>query len=316
MNRLYQCHVCSCPSTAVASQAGSTLYSCKSCKHSFVSPFPSNHELTQYYSGFSWRRPSEQLTSGDIAQLKVRGKTILHYLLPPTCDYRTYTIFDYGCGVGLECLAFSLNGANVYGSDCDQEALSIARTISPSTRFFHQDNIPANILGQFDLVWSSHVIEHLASPYNLLKAAHSLLKPGGVICLLTPNAQSLEFFFRLDLISNYFLKPTLTYSLWSLANITRRSWVYLDPPRHLNIFSVDSLRILCEKDFKVVSIHSEYSPEALFNLKSSFNYSMVRLASILKIAKNIPLYTIYSLLRRIDQRRIHGDSLVAILKKQ
>jgi SAM-dependent methyltransferase len=69
----------------------------------------------------------------------------------------------------------------------------------------------------FDVVTMSHVIEHVPDPLALLRECHRLLKPGGRLIAVTPNANSLGHHqFGSD-------------------------WTWLDPPRHLHLFSPTTL---------------------------------------------------------------------------
>jgi len=72
----------------------------------------------------------------------------------------------------------------------------------------------------FDAITMSHVIEHVHKPVRALEIAYELLKPGGYIMVDTPNLDSmgLEFFGS--------------------------NWRGLEVPRHLVIFSWDSMNIL------------------------------------------------------------------------
>lgn len=45
---------------------------------------------------------------------------------------------------------------------------------------------PEEWRGRFDLVISSHVLEHIADPHPALKELLGLLKPGGVACIVVP----------------------------------------------------------------------------------------------------------------------------------
>jgi 2-polyprenyl-3-methyl-5-hydroxy-6-metoxy-1,4-benzoquinol methylase len=69
----------------------------------------------------------------------------------------------------------------------------------------------------YDIIAMSHVIEHVADPTRLLIECNRLLKPGGRLIVITPNAQSfLHFLFR-------------------------GKWMQLDPPRHLRLYTKTSL---------------------------------------------------------------------------
>jgi 2-polyprenyl-3-methyl-5-hydroxy-6-metoxy-1,4-benzoquinol methylase len=44
-----------------------------------------------------------------------------------------------------------------------------------------------NITGQYDVIMSSHVLEHVPDPATSIRDQLSLLKPGGVVIAMTPN---------------------------------------------------------------------------------------------------------------------------------
>jgi len=70
----------------------------------------------------------------------------------------------------------------------------------------------------FDAITLNHVLEHLPDPLAALGEAFRVLKPGGRIYIATPNLNS--------------------------AGHRRfgKHWVHLDPPRHLAIFDMRTLR--------------------------------------------------------------------------
>jgi SAM-dependent methyltransferase len=72
--------------------------------------------------------------------------------------------------------------------------------------------------GGYDVITLSHVIEHVHDPSALLRAIYRMLRPGGLLWLETPNLDSLGH-----------------------ARFGR-NWRGLEPPRHLLLFSVDSLK--------------------------------------------------------------------------
>ena len=70
----------------------------------------------------------------------------------------------------------------------------------------------------FDVVTPGHVLEHVSDPVAFLRQCRRLLRPGGAVLAVTPNAES-----------------------WGHA-VFGRSWRGLEAPRHLHIFSSGSLR--------------------------------------------------------------------------
>jgi len=96
------------------------------------------------------------------------------------------SICDLGCGNGHISGRLAELGYQVTGVDASSSGIQIARRAYPGVRFI-EALIDRNLrLGNFDLVISSDVIEHLYRPSDLLEAAQSLLKPGGQVLLGTP----------------------------------------------------------------------------------------------------------------------------------
>ena len=96
------------------------------------------------------------------------------------------SICDLGCGNGHISGRLAALGYDVTGIDASASGIQIAQRAYPQVNFVHalidRDLNP----GQFDLVISSDVIEHLYHPSDLLEATVSQLKPGGHVLLGTP----------------------------------------------------------------------------------------------------------------------------------
>ncbi len=100
------------------------------------------------------------------------------------------SICDLGCGNGHITGRLARLGYDVTGVDASRSGIQIARRAYPEANFVEaliDRELPAKTdLGNFDLVVSSDVIEHLYRPSDLLEAARALLKPGGELLLGTP----------------------------------------------------------------------------------------------------------------------------------
>jgi len=73
---------------------------------------------------------------------------------------------------------------------------------------------------QFDVISAAEIVEHLFDPLTVLKEAHRLLRPGGLLWITTPHAHSLA------------------------ARMMKLDWKLVCPPEHLQLFSVKGLRLL------------------------------------------------------------------------
>ena len=96
------------------------------------------------------------------------------------------SICDLGCGNGHITGRLAALGYEVTGVDASASGIAIARRVYPNVEFVEALIDRDLRLGQFDLVVSSDVIEHMYRPSDLLEAARALLKPGGQILLGTP----------------------------------------------------------------------------------------------------------------------------------
>ena len=96
------------------------------------------------------------------------------------------SICDLGCGNGHISGRLAAFGYEVTGVDASASGIQIARREYPQVNFVHALVDHDLNLGQFDLVISSDVIEHLYRPSDLLDATASHLKPGGHVLLGTP----------------------------------------------------------------------------------------------------------------------------------
>jgi 2-polyprenyl-3-methyl-5-hydroxy-6-metoxy-1,4-benzoquinol methylase len=152
---------------------------------------------------------------------------LLVYLIPNKSFYMdTHIMFlpavkngrvlDVGCGNGERLELLKRLGWTVKGVDFDQNAVVAAMEngLDVDCGDLKSMNYPPD---SFDAVIMSHVIEHVTHPRELLMECARLLKPGGRLVMLTPNAES----FGLDYYG--------------------RCWRGLEPPRHLQIFSQPAL---------------------------------------------------------------------------
>jgi 2-polyprenyl-3-methyl-5-hydroxy-6-metoxy-1,4-benzoquinol methylase len=94
---------------------------------------------------------------------------------------------------------------------------------------------------RFDAITMNHSIEHLHDPESALRAAHRLLRPGGVIEITTPNAGS---------VGNWFYT---------------RDWLGLDPPRHLIIYTASGLTGALERHgYRSIKLHRPARPASWY----------------------------------------------------
>ncbi|ADE13102.1 class I SAM-dependent methyltransferase [Sideroxydans lithotrophicus] len=147
-------------------------------------------------------------------------------------------LLDVGCGGGRFLNRMKKRGWQVEGTDFDEQAtqkVSARYGIKTHIGDLTQCTLPAN---SFDVVTMSQTIEHLYDPLATLHECLRILKPGGLLVMTTPNALSIgaaEF-----------------AAFW-------RGW---EAPRHLHLFSVESLQRLTRRAGFEVTDASTYSAGA------------------------------------------------------
>jgi 2-polyprenyl-3-methyl-5-hydroxy-6-metoxy-1,4-benzoquinol methylase len=121
------------------------------------------------------------------------------YILKPILDFlghsqsasklKTYHILDLGCGNGSLSRYLAQQGHTVVGVEPSTSGIQFAQAEESNCTFIQAEieTLPYETLaGQFDVVISSEVIEHLLFPRELISASKRCLKPGGRLILTTP----------------------------------------------------------------------------------------------------------------------------------
>jgi SAM-dependent methyltransferase len=126
-------------------------------------------------------------------------------------------LLDIGCGNGCFLLQMQTLGWEVSGIEPDPKAAAAATAsgLNVKVGLLQDHSLPE---AHYDAVSLNHVIEHLHDPVATLRICRKILKPGGSVFIATPNfAAGGHRLFGSD-------------------------WFPLDPPRHLVLFTPESLR--------------------------------------------------------------------------
>ena len=116
------------------------------------------------------------------------------YLLPAVkvvlanCHPSCKRIFDLGCGNGSIANELTKLGFEVTGVDASEEGIIRAHQSLPDLNIHlgsAYDDLQ-NQYGQFPIVISLEVVEHLCFPRKFAKTIYNLLEPGGIAVISTP----------------------------------------------------------------------------------------------------------------------------------
>lgn len=149
--------------------------------------------------------------------------------LPGRAPHPGATLLDVGCGNGAFLQLAQGAGWSAQGIDFDGAAVATARKSGLKVQQGGLEALQAVRSGSFHRVNLSHVLEHVHDPVRWLKELQRVTEPGGTLWLQTPNAESLGH------------------------GLYREDWRDLDPPRHLTLWTLETLtRALREAGFRTV----------------------------------------------------------------
>jgi SAM-dependent methyltransferase len=210
------------------------LYECGSCDSAFIWPRPNDEELHAMYPDdyYAYAQEPGPVSS---ALYRWRCRREAKRFLGMT-SRRPVKIFDVGAG---DCRHFfsiaPLGSFRFYGVEMNgamaQRARDAGFDVVHST---FEDFDPAPYAGQMDIVTMNHVVEHVIDPEETLLKARELLVDGGVFYGRTPKLDGID------------------------RRLFGRYWGGYHFPRHLHIFSSESLRdLLLRCGFRKVEIRED-----------------------------------------------------------
>lgn len=169
--------------------AGKPLYRCSGCGFAWFPPSAYSGEslLAQYRrdetSPATYYRAVEAY---DLATFTARMKSIQN-----ATRLQRGRILDVGCNVGTFLVAAANAGWSAVGVDPNPHAAGLVkeRGFEVHNGFF--DDALAAVLGEFDAVHLGDVVEHAFDPVTLMERARRVLKPGGLLMVVTPDLDSL-----------------------------------------------------------------------------------------------------------------------------
>ena len=222
----------------VACADGIDVIACKPCGFRHIDPLPSDHELKKFYDGeFYESERSDYFVKmeEDKPWWMLRYR---HYYELLEAHAPGRRILDIGSGPGYFLEAGAARGWDVLGFEPSRMACEYTRARGLKVEHGFFSGRAAGGHGPFDAVSLSMVLEHVKDPIGLIAEARSLLVPGGLLLLISPN----DF-------------NPLQMSLWKSLGF--KPW-WVNPRHHLNYFDLASgQRFLAARGFEI--LHQETS---------------------------------------------------------
>lgn len=209
---------------------------CRRCRLVYLNPRPDSDTLCDYYpQTYSPYGPDvgmmgrvrfllRKLETRRIGRLVSAGERVLE-IGCASGDFLVRLRDDLGLDVaGIEMSPYAANSAHErYGLEVH------AGTV------FDAPFCP----GSFNAVVMRHVIEHFPSASQALRGIASLLKPGGLVYLITPNCDCID------------------------RRLFGRFWHDYDTPRHMAVFSVATLeKLLTDSGFEIREVSHSLVPNS------------------------------------------------------
>ena len=128
------------------------------------------------------------------------------------------TILDVGSGTGISCILLEKKGYDIIGVDPDAKNAELINSKLKTGKCINCYFEDLKLEKKVDVIWITHILEHLQEPNFLLIRCKEWLSPDGVICIAVPDCENPDM-----------LKSSLTN------------------PYHIYHFTKDSLKKIFEK---------------------------------------------------------------------
>jgi len=251
--RVESCPICSAPDltpflTASDLAQGKpghfSLEKCRACGHVFQNPRLNSRGLAFYYRDYYDGLGAQSSEDWYARMTKVYASRAnsVHQVCQLS---QPKTWLDVGLGQGHFC-CFARDvfpETRFHGLDQSENVSLALRRGWIDKAFCGQfTELACEHANQYDVVSLFQYLEHTLTPLEELRAAHTVLAPGGYLVIEIPNPE-----FR-------------------LASVIGRFWIPWMQPQHLHFFSVDSLaRVLTDQGFVEVKreFHEVHEPADL-----------------------------------------------------
>ncbi|HXH55050.1 MAG TPA: bifunctional 2-polyprenyl-6-hydroxyphenol methylase/3-demethylubiquinol 3-O-methyltransferase UbiG [Gammaproteobacteria bacterium] len=155
---------------------------------------------------------------GKCRPLHALNPTRLQFIVD-RCPLLKKSVLDIGCGGGILSESMQKRGAYVTGIDATLSVLEVAKLHAIESNLYKTDNNTHTLNyihttaeeyaaihpNSFDVVTCMELLEHVPDPLSLIKAAATLVKPGGYLFFSTLNRTPKSYLFAV-LGAEYLLK--------------------------------------------------------------------------------------------------------------
>lgn len=221
---------------------------CSLCGFKHVVPIPTEEFLSNYYEKhFVKNRPKGfyKKLEDDLPWSNIFYNE-KYDLFERNIISKNPSLLDVGSGLGFFLQCGKDRGWNTQGIEPSKESFDYSKNNGLKVKNEYLDEKNYHTFGKFDVIHFHEVLEHLPNPMKYIEIAKKILKPNGLICIVSPN----DF----NPLQEVFIKNN-EYEKWWIA-----------PPEHINYFDFSSVKkLLINNGFKIVEQTSTF-PLELFLL--------------------------------------------------
>jgi FkbM family methyltransferase len=207
-----------------------SIVRCQRCGLAYLNPRPTRQAIgrfyqTEYYESFSSARLG---TSSGRRFFKAIYNRLTGRLAGTVETLPPGRVLDVGCGDGRYLCVFRERGWETVG--VEPSAVAVERAKALGLQVFHGGLLEAGLPADtFDLAIMRYTIENMHNPSEVLAETRRVLRPGGKLFLAAPMIDCL------------------------IARALKHHTSYVDAPRHLYLFTLETLtRMLSKHGFRVV----------------------------------------------------------------
>jgi 2-polyprenyl-3-methyl-5-hydroxy-6-metoxy-1,4-benzoquinol methylase len=284
-----------------------SVLECRNCHALFINPFPNQEQTSKFYPQNYYSYEISNHPKGFFENLK---KKIIDYHTNPKAKFNFFDkililifknkfsgvplyrkeggkFLDIGCGSGANLKTVKEYGWKAYGIELDEKAVTYAKRSGLDVECVSLEK--AIFPTKFDSIRIWHVFEHLTNPNESIKKISEILDDDGEILMAIPNSNS-----------------------WA-KKIFKKYWYSLDIPRHIIIYSPETLNQILKnnnlkiKELKFASCGSFVGSISNF-LKFNFGYNG-------NLINNIFLISIFSIFDYLSDIFKKGDTIFITINK-
>lgn len=263
-----------------------SYYRCGACRLYFLRPIPA--DLSRFYpqSYAAYDAPTE----ADVRRVAVGQRGRIDFV----ARFRKGgELCDVGAAIGAFAVLARDRGFSVTCIEMDARCCGLLRRQGFSVVETSEVPLMFPQTNGYDVITMWHSLEHVPDPITLLDAASRALRSGGILVISTPNADA-----------------------WSFRTLCTR-WRLLDCPRHLHLFSLESLeRLLTTRGFRLIA--EEFADELGRALNLGGWQQSLMGASRTPITRTVARFAgrgIHFALRPLEERGRRGAGFTAIFEK-